>query len=815
MSEGARLFSSISWHSESGGWIYLRRDWKSKTELPPIVVGPGDAPLHVLKQVPPIEFGRHACYCYSPRSMIFLVDPETLGEFELGKDKLFLAGNFNDWQTAVGDKEWRLKREHIDGKLWLTKHVPRAWLANREKEIGPLTFKFVRGDNHWFQVDASAPNRVLDPQGVANYRCHLERTGRHVWQFDLGEDLARHAESLLWQGLKQSESISLPPQGDFRLLDTDLPMGVTREGDATVFRMFAPRASDVTVHLYWDLDEGEPTQLSLSRVGQGAWSVRSDLNWENAYYHYTIAGENQDASSHFEESFKVVDPYAVLMASAQGPGIVRTELPEFVEVDGYRTPSWQDLIVAECHLGDLVQLADVPRDGKPIPGYQEMIHLLKNPESYIRKMGVNALEFQPLQQMDKRRPEEYHWGYMTVNYFAPESSYAFDPAGGSQFEEIRAMVRAAHEQGIAVILDVVYNHVGEPSFLFFIDKAYYFETDPNYQLMNWSGCGNDLRCSAPMVKRLIIDSLVHWMTVFGVDGFRFDLAELIGVDVLKEIEVALKAVKPEVILIAEPWSFRGHIGGQLINTGYASMNDGYRDFIHEYVMAQGNQDGIRYFLKGSRDNFARFPAQTVNYTESHDDRSWIDRITENKESNGFLPQMVDRRRTHLMMAILMSSVGIPMIAAGQDFLRSKQGVNNTYQRGDLNALDYDRWVNYGSSHDYCRSWIAWRCSEQGRLLRLDQTQHDTYFRPYTPEGVSSLAMLYNANDALGGEKVLFAVNPHHHIVLIPVHDLVRQHYIQIADHERFDVYGLETARIRWTSQGLWMPPLSCGLWVSG
>ena len=146
---------------------------------------------------------------------------------------------------------------------------------------------------------------------------------------------------------------------------------------------------------------------------------------------------------------------------------------------------------------------------------------------------------------------------------------------------------AFHGRGMAVILDVVYNHVGEPAHLMEIDKLYYFEQDAEGNLANWSGCGNDLRAGAAMSKRLIIDSCAHMIEAYGVDGFRFDLAELLGVDVLKDVEKALKRVKPNVILIAEPWSFRGHIAGALRDTGFASWNDGFRNFVRDYVHGRG------------------------------------------------------------------------------------------------------------------------------------------------------------------------------------------------------------------------------------
>src|SRR5690606_15958679 len=199
-----------------------------------------------------------------------------------------------------------------------------------------------------------------------------------------------------------------------------------------------------------------------------------------------------------------------------------------------------------------------------------------------------------------------------------------DATRASQVRELQEMVEAFHRNGIAVILDVVYNHVGEPNHLFRIDKLYYFETNGDGSLTNWSGCGNDLRPGAAMSRRLVIDSLVHLVTMYGVDGFRFDLAELLGVELLREIEVALKRVRPDIILIAEPWSFRGHIAGALRDTGYTSWNDGYRNFLRDYVRGSGARDAAAYFLRGSPWHFARWPAQTVNYTESHDDRTWID-----------------------------------------------------------------------------------------------------------------------------------------------------------------------------------------------
>jgi pullulanase/glycogen debranching enzyme len=419
-----------------------------------------------------------------------------------------------------------------------------------------------------------------------------------------------------------------------------------------------------------------------------------------------------------------------------------------------------------------------------------------------------------VQECESDSRDEYHWGYMPVNYFAPESSYGRDPASASQVTELQEAVDAFHRNGFAVILDVVYNHVGEPNHLFLIDKLYYFEIKPDGSVSNWSGCGNDLRCGARMSRRLIIDSLVHLIECYHVDGFRFDLAELIGVDVLEDVEVALKKVKPDVILIAEPWSFRGHIGAALRDSGYASWNDGYRNFLRGYVSGGESGDAAAYFLRGSPWHFAKWPSQTVNSVESHDDMVWIDVITENSGHDGRKPTADDIRRSHLMIAFLMASVGMPMIHAGQDFLASKQGVNNTYQRGDLNALDYRRMHRFPGTHAYFAEWIRFRRGHWGQLIRQFTRPPDGFLEVNTLHDSNAVAAVYNATGSHGPMRLLFCINPHRDDVVIPIGVSAAHPWQKIADHERFfppDEVGDELI----TDAGVIVPGLGCGLWVAG
>ena len=282
---------------------------------------------------------------------------------------------------------------------------------------------------------------------------------------------------------------------------------------------------------------------------------------------------------------------------------------------------------------------------------------------------------------------------------------------------------------------------------------------------------------------------------------------------LKEIEKTLKNIKPTIILIAEPWSYRGHIAQALKNTGFAFWNDGYRDFITDYLCGRGNQKGIRYYLSGSLGYHTLWPAQSVNYLESHDDYCWIDRITENPNNDGSEPTDNDRKRTHLMIAILMCSLGIPMLASGQDMLRSKKGQKNTYQEGDLNAIDYQNAFRFPETHEYFSRWIKFRLSEKGRIFRLADRPSHNFFKFYSRDKNPSVVTLYNADFSNDAERVLLAINPQLDSFEISIEELDLSRFLQIADHKRFDIHGLYGDLINIEGNNLSMAPLSCGLWI--
>ncbi|HEX2853154.1 MAG TPA: alpha-amylase family glycosyl hydrolase [Opitutaceae bacterium] len=808
--------------SLTSGVVELNRDWPDR-RLPRFTFGEQCPAASGLAPASGLTVGRTYGYFLNPYGEIaFLLPLEHGCDVDPARDTVYLAGDFNGWQAAVGDPAWQLHPAELDGErvlLW------RGEAARFLTEPG-LRFKFVTGEHQWLVPADDAPNTSRDDRGNFNRVLDPARTGLHLWRFNLAAplDLAE-PRTVAWAdatpGTKTPFRAGVPlvPGNFFYALKTDLPLGATVRAEETVFRLFAPRARSVTLSLCQRINQQDSARtFSLMRHSAadgeaGVWELALGHNLHGWFYWYSVDGVREGAGK-FDPSQRVLDPYALATVNRDGPGIVLDRAWVGQGDRAFKTPAWHDLIIAEVHVRDLAANAPVAATAEERLGFTGLRKWVESHDFYLHHLGVNCVELQPVQEFDNVTTDEYHWGYMTNSFFAPESSYSLAPEQASGVRELQDLVKAFHQRGMAVMFDVVFNHVGVPAHLMAIDRLYYFEHDAAGNPANWSGCGNDLRARSAMAKRLIIDSCLHLIEVYGVDGFRFDLAELLGVEVMRDIEVALKRVKPDVILVAEPWSFRGHVAGALRDTGWSSWNDGYRDFMRDYVRGAGSAERMEYYLRGSPWYFAKWPAQTVNYTESHDDRTWLDMITENPSFDGHVPTVNDRRRTHLMAAMLFMSLGIPMIAEGQDFLRTKRGVNNTYQRGDLNALDYRRLYRFLGTHAYFADWIAFRRGERGRLLRQHTRPSEGFFRFFRAGDSPALAVIYNADLSQGVSRLLFAVNPTTDDVTIPLGDEVpRGNWRQLANQGRF--FASEShAATQPVESDLFIPGLGCALWKS-
>jgi pullulanase len=803
------VFLKAFWETPSSALVFLSQDWASESTQLPLFLNPNDIRFEI-ERARDYDNARMSGYYISKDTIRFVFDPSTHATLDLDS-RIYVTGEFNGWEKAVGHEKYLLFPFEMDGYPVFVVDVPVSELKGDHIS----NFRFVTDKFRWLSVAENAPNLVPNRYQGSDYMLNLKQGGRHVFRIRTIDEvsLQSHVE-LEWRDAMNQDKISISNSEFYLSLSSDKTMGVTREGDRFIFRLFAPRASRVVLELFKSFGKTTHSLYPLTMDEDGTWEVSLPANFDRYYYYYYIDGNNYDASTSFDFSLPVVDPYAKAMASSKGPGIV-IDPERFPPVKGhFHPPLWHDLVISEVHIRDLIAKSRMPLGKTERTQYSGMAKWLRNKQNYLRSLGVNALEFQPLHEFEYESKEEYHWGYMPVNYFSPASAHAKYPKSGQQMEGFKDMVSACHEAGFAFILDVVYNHIGTPNALFAIDKHYYLELDSNFNLTNWSGVGNDLRCQSPMTRRLIIDSLKYYVTHYDVDGFRFDLAELIGRSVLAEIEKELKAIKPSIILIAEPWSFRGHIADKLKSTGFSSWNDRYREFFVSYLKGNGSLYEFEYLFRGSPGGLTRFPAQTVNYSESHDDYCWLDQITENPHRDGTHPSFNDVRRTHLMFSMLFMSLGIPMIAEGQDFLRSKHGIRNTYQHGDVNALDYDRMSSFSNSHEYVRNWIRFRLSPLGYLLRLEFQPEDDYFKFYRcRDDGRAVCVVINDNNQHGSQQLIYVINPEAVKRWIDVPESLFKNTRQIADQNRVDPNGLTTAFIQQEKGIVYLPPMTCGLWI--
>ncbi len=812
----APKITAAYWTTNNSIIVALDRDWNSPWKMPPLELKSGRKILG-LSRTPPFVWAGASGYYFEGNDVVFFLPPAVYRDYFFSEDEeIRVAGTFNNWNPGKG-REWKMEY-HAFGPV-------RAWVLRKHRSYffngGEKTveyFKFVAGDGKWLEPPPGWFNLAEDENGNRNLCLCAERTGKNSFRIvcDAEENAATGTpeEVVL---TTEKDAVGVPVKTGFflSLLYSPVHLGanVAQDGRSTTFRVFAPRATQVSVFVRRD---GAVPAISkkMTPAPAGVWETVLSGNLHGRRYDIFVDGRNTDDTTAFDPARPLLDPYAKACVSREGPGIVIDENRFGYPKKKFTAPHLSDLVIVETHLRDLIAKHPKYRDLKRPLGFRDLAEWVRSDDCYLKKLGVNAVELQPVQQFDSEKSEDYHWGYMTTNWFSPASAYASAPAEASQLEEFRDLVSALHEEGFAVILDVVYNHVGEPNHLFRIDKNYYFDLDFHGNFTNWSGCGNDFRADRPMSKRLIVDSLLWMIERYGVDGFRFDLAELIGAPALRTIEAAVRARHPDCILIAEPWSFRGHIASELRRSSFSSWNDGFRDYAAKFVHNCVNLDGFRYFLSGSPEYFASFPAQTVNYTESHDDRCWLDKITECGNSNAASPTERDRRRTHLMFAFLLSSLGTPMLAEGQDFLRTKHGKNNTYLDGEENALDYSRLKKFAGTHKFVRNWIRFRLSPQGRLFRQRTNVPKGFFRFYPDQTNTAAVVVYNDDFTQGRLQYILTLNPRTEPTCVQVPESRFNGFRLIANTENFDFNGVPAESDFGFSSGmLVLPPLSCSLWT--
>lgn len=506
------------------------------------------------------------------------------------------------------------------------------------------------------------------------------------------------------------------------------------------------------------------------RIGDTYSMLVYDIKPDEFEYAFSFDGPYEPAKGLlFNEENVLLDPYSRAVTGQRKWG----EKPEGGKDFEYRArvvkssfdwgnvkqleQSFEDLVIYETHVRGYTKDKS---SGVSAPG---TFAGLKDKIPYLKDLGINAVELMPIFEFDEMESARVvdgvqlynYWGYNTVSFFAPNTSYAFNEEHNHEGDELKSLIKALKENGIEVILDVVFNHTAEgnemgPCFSFKgIDNNVYYMLTPDAHYYNFSGCGNVMNCNHPVVRSFIIDCLRHWAIEYRVDGFRFDLASILGRDqngapmanppILESL--AFDPVLGKMKLIAEAWDAGGlyQVGSFPSWNRWAEWNGRYRDDMRSFLKGDDGMAGNAITrITGSRDLYSpesRGHKASVNFMTCHDGFTLYDLYSYNEkhnEKNGWNNTDGDnnghswncgaegetddpnvnglrRRLIKNAFAALLCSRGPAMFFAGDEFCNTQFGNNNAYcQDNIISWLDWSRLEEFKEIHDFVRHMIQFR-----------------------------------------------------------------------------------------------------------
>ncbi|HSW53939.1 MAG TPA: alpha-amylase family glycosyl hydrolase [Ignavibacteriaceae bacterium] len=535
---------------------------------------------------------------------------------------------------------------------------------------------------------------------------------------------------------------------------SDKKLGSFVENGKTYFRLFTPNAEKVSLLTFEQPEQIIGKEFPMTRDENGVWETSLDGELYGLFYGFKVCHPGTPCI----EDIVCIDPYAKAVATLNtyfNPrrSIVVKEGSYDWEGDEWIQRDWRDLIIYEMHIRDMTehQSSGATQRGT----YQGLVEKGKTGGiDYIKNLGINTVELLPAQEFanveipfqdslngkfNHWNPyERNHWGYMTAAFFAPESYYSenvrelewekWTGEDAKAVTDFKDMVKAFHKEGIAVIMDVVYNHISEYEIgnLKQIDKEYYFRLDEKGNYIAQSGCGNDFRTEAPMARRMIVESVLYWMKEYHIDGFRFDLGKLIDWETIELIIHEAKKINPNVIFVCEPWG-GGYDPAGFSVRGWGAWNDQIRNGIkgenpfngHGWIFGKwygnNNPNRIKSYVKGTltKDSLGLFqkPDHSVNYLESHDGYTLGDFIRLGlgdvkrdeiiKDFNKHVKLTPHQMKLSKLAALfLFTSRGITMIHSGQEYGRSKVIPSTISEEDphkgmiDHNSYEKDNETNY-------------------------------------------------------------------------------------------------------------------------
>ena len=492
-----------------------------------------------------------------------------------------------------------------------------------------------------------------------------------------------------------------------------------------------------------------------------------------------------------------------------------------------------DLIVYEMHHRDF----SIARKGAKYPG--KFLALTEGwALSHLKALGVNAIHILPSYDygsVDETRLNEpqYNWGYDPVNYNVPEGGYSTDPADpAARIREFKQMVQALHKAGIRVILDVVYNHTYD------IDHSNFQRTYPDYYYRknadgtysNGSGCGNETASEKPMMRKFMMESVKYWINEYHIDGFRFDLMGCHDIETMNQIRQMVNEIDPTIFIYGEGWS-AGSCAlpndqlGMKANIpqmpGIAAFSDEIRDALRGPFSddtkpgwlggAPDCEESLKFGIVGcirhpqvdmSKVNYSKAPwavepTQMMSYVSCHDDMCLVDRLKASipslKSSNGKLSncQMDELIRLDLLaQTAVFTSQGVPFMLSGEELLRNKKGVHNSFESPDsINQLDWQNKLRYPQVFEYYKNLIQLRKHfPHFRLGSAEQVRQKVQFLD-APKGV----VAYRIEEAVGCivTRVIVVLNATRQEQLI---EIPEANYAVVCANGVIDLNGIDTFR---------------------
>lgn len=577
------------------------------------------------------------------------------------------------------------------------------------------------------------------------------------------------------------------PKGHLRCTPgSPLPQGAHIVGNAVNFALFSRHAERVSLLLYAAPSDDLPVEvIALDPVCNKTgdmWHIRVQGLGRGTVYAYQVAGPHVPERGHrFDASRPLLDPCATALVSPdrvdfgricdrsvragrelQAPALLKCLVTDSTfdwEDDRPLHHAWSSLVIYEAHVRGLTIH---PSSESQSPGtFLGVIDKIP----YLQSLGINAVELMPLQSFNPREvtvvnpetgvPLTNYWGYNTIAFFAPFEGYSTRLYPGCQVDEFKTMVKALHKAGIEVLLDVVFNHTAEgnetgPTLNFrgLDNSIYYILEDDRRYYKNYSGCGNTMNCNHPVVRNFILECLRYWVVEMHVDGFRFDLASILGRDRDGSLvanpplleQIAEDPILRDVKLIAEAWDAGGaYLVGRFPGERWSEWNGLYRDDIRRYWRGDPGMAGaFASRLCGSADIYehsGKAPVNSINFVTCHDGFTLYDLVSyehkrnlangednrdgcsanysanhgvEGASNNPEIEALRGRQMKNFITTLLVSR-GVPMLLGGDEFQRTQNGNNNAYcQDNEISWFDWSLVEKNAEFVRFVRKMIALR-----------------------------------------------------------------------------------------------------------